>query len=255
MQPPHPVTFGDTALGHFIAQREIAVYDQAVSNVFGFHALQCGWPGYDLLSQSRIPYKHYLHEQAAKNTSLRCESEFLPLAESSVDLVCLPHALEQCRDPQQTLREIFRILVPEGTLILTGVSPLSCLGLRARFGLFKQAGEFQRQFTAHRIKDWLSVLGFEVVESQYLMHALPINDITWLERQRWLEKWGSHACGLTGGVYFLVAKKRVLNVRLLKPEWKKTPLNHALQVRKSRPNVQNGVQKQLECADVDRALD
>ena len=255
MQPNQPVTFDATALGHYIAQREAAVYEQAVADVFGFHALQLGWSGYDLLAQSRIPYKHYLHTRQTKESSMLCEPEYLPLSENSVDLVCLPHVLEQCSDPKQALREAFRVLVPEGTLILTGVTPLSCLGLRARTGWFKKIGAFKRLFTARRIRDWLSVLGFEVVQSHYLMHALPINDISWLERQARLEKWGACTFGMTGGVYFLVAKKKVLNVRLLKPDWKKSPMNQALQVRKSHTQIQNKLQKQLECADVDTTLD
>jgi SAM-dependent methyltransferase len=255
LQPNQIVTFDVTSLGHYIAQREMAIYEQSVANVFGFHALQFGWPGYDLLSQCRIPYKHYLNVQYSTNTSLVCESEFLPFSENSVDLVCMPHILEQCHDPQQALREAFRVLVPEGTLILTGITPISCLGLRAKVGWFKQVGQFKRLFTARRIREWLSVLGFEVVQNHHLMHAFPINDINWLERQLWLEKFGAYTCGMTGGVYFLVAKKRVLNVRLLKPDWKKSPLNQALQVQKGRPRVQNRVQKQLECADVDTTMD
>lgn len=249
------VTFDDTALGQYIAQRETAMYEQAVADVFGFHALQFGWPGYDLLAQCRIPYKHYIHSQQSKSISMYCESEYLPLAENSVDLVCLPHALEQCHDPQQTLREAFRVLVPEGTLLLSGVSPVSLLGARAKAGWLKPSGEFQRLFTAHRIRDWLGVLGFEVVQSHYLMHALPFNDSAWLQRQAWLEKWGERSYGMTGGIYFLIAKKRVLHVRLLKPEWKTSALNQALQVQKGQPRVQNRVQKRLECADVDTTLD
>jgi SAM-dependent methyltransferase len=255
LQSDQPATFDATALGHYISQRETAIYGQAVTDVFGFHALQLGWPGYDLLAQSRIPYKHYLHEHALKDGALLCEPEFLPLAENSVDLICMPHVLEHCQDPRQALREAFRVLVPEGTLILTGVTPFSCLGLRAKIGWFKQAGAFKRLFTARRIRDWLNVLGFEIVQSNYLMHALPINDFHWLQRQARLEKWGACTLGMTGGVYFLVAKKRLLNVRLLKPDWKKSPLNQALQAQKSRTRIQNKVQKQLKCAHVDTKLD
>ncbi|WP_036298699.1 class I SAM-dependent methyltransferase [Methylophilus sp. OH31] len=260
MQSSQPVTLSTTAfeamaLGSYIAQHEIPLYAQTVADVFGFHALQIGWPTHDLLEQCRIPYKHSLQLTAAPNASLLCESEFLPFAEQSVDLVCMPHVLEQCADPQQTLREVFRVLVPEGTLILTGITPLSGLGLRARVGQFKQAGRFQRLFTAWRIRDWLNVLGFEVVHSGSLVHALPVNDPLWLARQSCLERWGRHTCGMTGGVYFLIAKKRVLNVRLLKPEWKKSPLNHALQVRKGQSSIQKQAQKQLECADVDTTMD
>lgn len=248
-------TFETMALGQYIAQHETAMYAQTVADVFGFHALQIGWPTHDLLEHCRIPYKHSIQLTAAPNTSLLCESEYLPFAEQSIDLVCMPHVLEQCADPQQTLREVFRVLLPEGTLILTGIAPLSGLGLRARIGHFKQAGCFRRLFTAWRLRDWLSVLGFEVVHSGRLVHAFPVNDTDWLARQSWIERWGQHSCGMTGGIYFLIAKKRVLNVRLLKPEWKKLPLNHALQVRKGRSTVQKQSQKQLECADVDSTMD
>ena len=243
--------FDRMPLGQYMAQQEIPLYAHTVADVFGFHALQIGWPAHDLLAQCRIPYKHSVQVSPSSQANLVCESEFLPFAEQSVDLVCLPHVLEQCADPQQTLREVFRVLVPEGTLMLTGITPMSTLGLRARYGSVKQAGQFQRLFTAWRIRDWLNVLGFEVIQSRCLMHALPINDADWLARQSWLEQWGWRTCGLTGGVYCLIAKKRVLNVRLLKPEWKKTALNHALQVRKGRSSVQ----KQLECADVDTTMD
>jgi len=260
LQSSQPVSlntaaFEAMALGQYIAQRESPLYAQTVADVFGFHALQIGWPMHDLLEHCRIPYKHSLQLAAAPNASLLCESEFLPFAEQSVDLVCMPHVLEQCADPQQTLREVFRVLVPEGTLMLTGVTPVSVLGMRARVGQFKQAGHFERLFTAWRIRDWLNVLGFEVVHSGSLIHVLPVNDPLWLARQSCLERWGRHTCGMTGGVYFLIAKKRVLNARLLKPEWKKSPLNHALQVRKGQSSIQKQVQKQLECADVDTTMD
>lgn len=245
-------SFDSTALGQYIAQREIDVYAHSVADVFGYHALQLGWPGYDLLAQSRIPGKHYLQPAPlGERTSLVCESEFLPLAENTIDLICLPHVLEQCMQPQQTLRELFRVLVPEGTLVLTGVSPVSLLGLRARSGQFRQVGQFQRLFTAWRIRDWLNVLGFEIVHNGYLMHALPVNDAAWLARQALLERWGPRSCGMTGGLYYIVAKKRVFNARVIRPDWKKTPLTQALQVRKTRSRVQ----KQLKCAHVDTSLD
>lgn len=255
LQSSQSVFFEQMPLGQYIVARETPLYAQAVADVFGFHALQIGWSAHDLLEQCRIPYKHSLQLTASANASLLCESEFLPFAENSVDLVCMPHVLEQCADPQQTLREVFRVLVPEGTLVLTGISPASCLGMRARVGQLRQAGGFSRLFTAWRIRDWLSVLGFEVVRSGYLMHAFPFNDPDWLARQSCLERWGPRLCGMSGGIYFLIAKKRVLNIRLLKPDWKMLPLNPALQVRKGRSSIQKNGQKQLECADVESTMD
>lgn len=245
------VSVGPRPLDAYVARKELEAYAQIVSDTFGFHALQIGWSEHDLLDQCRIPYKFSAQCEAQPNTALLCESEFLPFAEQAVDLVCMPHVLEQCGDPQQTLREVFRILVPEGTLVLSGISPLSCLGLRTRLSCFHQSNQFHRLFSARRIRDWLNVLGFEVTLQRHLVHAFPINKSDWLSRQSWLEQLGEHAYGMMGGIYFLVAKKRVLNIRVLKPEWKMSQVNHAMQVRKGRASVQ----KQLKCMDVDTEMD
>lgn len=244
-----------SALGQYMAGQEAPIYAQVVADVFGFHAVQIGWPSLDLLQDSRIPYKHAVQTALTPLTSLIADSDALPFAEQSVDLVCMPHVLEQCDDPQQALREALRVLVPEGTLVLSGISPLSGLGLRARWGDFGRRAGIQRLLTAWRVRDWLSVLGFEVVHSRCLMHAFPINDAVWLSRQSWLERCGQRSCGMTGGVYFIVAKKRVLHMRLLKPDWKKPVLRPGLQVQKGGSSMQKAAQNQLECADDESSLD
>lgn len=230
-----PIAENASPLARYIAQIESQLMAGLVTDIFGFHAVQIGLNHTDLLKQSRIPHKHYLasHQDASASTVV-AEPEFLPFADNSVDLVCLPHTLEQCADAQQALREVYRLLVAEGTLVITGITPVSVLGAMARWTDIHGLGHIQRQFCAWRICDWLSVLGFEVVQRGYCLHALPINDERWLARQRCLERWGSCSVGLTGGVYYLVAKKRVLNVRLLKPGWKKTVLPQAMPARKAQ---------------------
>ncbi len=222
---------------------EQPIYDSTLANLFGYHALQIGDTYLDLLAHSRIPSKQYVSQVVTdQRVSLACESEYLPLAEASVDVVCMPHHLERCAHPQQTLREVFRVLVPEGTLIMTGISPLSLLGLRASVGSFRRQGRIRRLFCGFRIRDWLNVLGFEVVRCGYVMHALPINDADWLSRQHRFERWGACTHGLTGGIYYIVAKKKVLHQRLKLNDWKKTAMPRALPARKSH----SGSQKRLK---------
>ncbi len=225
----------NTDLGNYIVAQETRIYSQVVSDVFGFHAVQYGWPTVNLIADSRMPHKHYVScLPAGGHATLQAESEFLPFTEHSIDLVCLPHTLEQCGHPQQTLREVYRVLVADGVLVLTGMTPVSVLGVSARFVNCHGLGPITRQFTAWRIRDWLGVLGFEIQQSGYCMHALPVNDTHWLQRQSFLERIGAGSCGITGGIYYIVAKKRVMNVRLLRPDWKKTALTQALPVRKAQ---------------------
>jgi SAM-dependent methyltransferase len=44
----------------------------------------------------------------------------------------MAHALEFHDDPHQILREVERVLIPEGELIITGFNPISIWGLRQR---------------------------------------------------------------------------------------------------------------------------
>jgi SAM-dependent methyltransferase len=66
--------------------------------------------------------------------ALHCEFDALPFPNHSLDLVVLPHALELARDPHLTLREVERVLVPEGRVVITGFNPLSLWGLRQHAG-------------------------------------------------------------------------------------------------------------------------
>jgi hypothetical protein len=69
----------------------------------------------------------------------------------------------------------------------------------------------------------------------------PINDENWLNRLSVLDKMGARWWPMMGGVYFIVAKKRVVNMTLLKPNWKKSSLKSRLAVSsnpKSKPTQQ-----------------
>jgi hypothetical protein len=69
----------------------------------------------------------------------------------------------------------------------------------------------------------------------------PINDEKWLKRFACMDKLGEKWWPLLGGLYFIVAKKRVVNMHLLKPNWKKNSIKSRLTVSsnpKSKPYQQ-----------------
>ena len=232
----------DTILGQYFLQSEQRFYDAVVSDIFGFNAVQIGLPRADLLKNSRIP--HILHADVSAG-DLCCESDYLPFAESCIDLLCLPHALEFSENPHQTLREAARVLVPEGHLLLTGFNPISAWGMRfvmTKNGGYPWNGQF---FPISRIKDWLALLGLEFVEAKFCCYEPPINDEKWLKRFRFMDKIGSKWWPFMGGLYFIVAKKRVVNMTLLKPNWKQNSLKSRLAVhspKKTRP-TQKSIEK------------
>ncbi|MDX1914458.1 MAG: class I SAM-dependent methyltransferase [Methylophilus sp.] len=221
-------------LGQYLLSHEKAIYDQNITDIFGFNALQIGMLEMDLLQQSRMP--KCIHVDSACGDVV-CESNYLPFASSTIDLVCMPHVLEFSEDPHQTLREVERVLVPEGHLVLTGFNPMSMWGLRRRLSRCRHTPWCGRNLTLGRIKDWLALLGLEYVSGGHAVYVIPINDDHWIARQKHLANFGAKFCPMVGGIYYLVAKKRVANMHLLKPNWKKSIVKSGLVVssQKSRP--------------------
>ena len=183
-----------TAPGRYLLAWEQERLDHAVTDAFGFHALQLGLPELEGLRANRMPHRwvasdsmhvpddlslelpplddSLLSTQALHEPiGLHCEFDALPFPDNSIDLVVLPHALELARDPHHTLREVERVLVPEGRVVIAGFNPASLWGLRQRAGRIGHGLGIQRQdglylprageFIGYwRLRDWLRLLGF-----------------------------------------------------------------------------------------------
>lgn len=233
MQTSTQNTWFDTTLGKYLLSHEQTLYDVAVGDVFGFYAVQVGLPQLDCLKNSRIPNILY----AGNNSGhLHCESTFLPFAENSIDLLCLPHALGFSENPHQSLREASRVLMPEGYLILTGFNPISAWGVRRLFSRKQTYPWYGQFFSLSRIKDWLALLDLEFVEAQFFGYELPINNQKWLKRLSFLDKIAAKWWPMLGGQYIIVAKKRVVNITLLKPKWKRSLLRPGITVGGHKKN-------------------
>ncbi len=249
----------DTALGHYLLAKEQAFYDQAVVDLFGFNALQMGFLQMDLLKNSRIPnrFKSTEFTNDPLENNLRCNDDFLPFADMSLDLLILPHRLEFSERPHQTLREAERVMMPEGHLLISGFNPYSTWGTMAAIN--KQlscrksfAKKFPPQFpwcgefiNLPRMKDWLKLLGFEIVSVEMSCHVPPFEQPHWHKRFTFMDRLGERCCNILGGVYFIVAKKRVVGMTPLKLNWKNAPLKSALVIKptQSRPSQRKSLKQ------------
>ncbi len=240
-----------TPAGAYVLQWEQTHLDTAVADLFGFHALQLGLPELEALRANRMPHRWVATERldavAARPpidgpaseslqgepaesprtaVALHCDFDALPFDSSSLDLVVLPHALEFARDPHLALREVERVLVPEGRVAIVGFNPTSLWGLRQHLGRWRKrlapgsqralflpsAGEFLRY---RRLRDWLRLLGFEVEDGRFGCYRLPVASMKWLQRFAWMERVGERWWPVFGAVYFVVAVKRVRGMRLV----------------------------------------
>lgn len=207
--------------GHYVTAWEQAQVDAAVADIFGYNALQLGLPQLDLLRENRIPFKQKAGIPAAgAPVDVDCDLRQLPFAANSIDLVVLPHVLEFYDDPHQILREVERILIPEGQVVITAFNPLSLWGLRRYLPGDRSQFPWQGQYLSPtRTKDWLQLLGFEVERPVTGCHAPPCTTRKWLHRWRWCETTGARLWPFAGGIYFLRATKRVHSMRLVIPGW------------------------------------
>ncbi len=205
--------------GRYVMAWEQGVIDSAVADVFGYNAVQLGFPQCALLAQNRIPLRQTADEASAAD--VRCDLRQLPFAAHSIDLIVMPHVLEFHDDPHQILREVERVLIPEGMLVISGFNPLSIWGLRRR--LAGRASPFPWHGTylsALRLKDWLQLLGFEVDRAAFGCYAPPFERESWLRQWQFIEAIGYRWWSFAGGVYLLCAVKRVHGMRLILPGWK-----------------------------------
>ncbi|MGH8771449.1 MAG: methyltransferase domain-containing protein [Burkholderiales bacterium] len=206
-----------TPLGQYMLTREQNQFDQMVADVFGFNAIQIGMPEQDFLRASRIPLRCRLGPTAP--ATLRAEYRHLPIATASADLILLPHVLEFDENPHQILREVERALVPEGHTLICGFNPWSLWGVKkARVeNEFPWSGSF---INLPRLKDWLSLLGFEIEAGKLCCYVPPVNQERWLRRFDFMENAGDRWWPFAGAVYFLQAIKRVPGMRVIIPTWR-----------------------------------
>ena len=236
-----------TPPGQYLLAWETLQFDQAVADVFGYHALQLGFPELAALATNRMPHQWLAttsmtsagqkladHEISTSAPSTRPKAALLtdagalPFAANSLDLVVLPHTLEQSPDPHATLREVERVLVPEGRVVISGLNPVSLWAMRQRRTHFYQrfgrsdlylpdCGEFIGYW---RLRDWLRLLSFEVESARFGCYRPAFKTEKWLSRFDWMDKVGQRWWPIFGAAYFLVAVKRVRGMRLLEPAWK-----------------------------------
>jgi SAM-dependent methyltransferase len=216
--------FSDTP-GRLLLQAEREQVGRVLPQLFGYHILQLGALGaQDLLGSASISHRVVLSIDPEGGCSgsdrLICKPEALPLAANSIDGVVLPHVLEFAPAPQQVLREIERVLIGEGQVVILGFNPWSLWGLwRLALAWRKQVPWSGQFFGLMRVKEWLRSLGFEIVLSRCFFFRPPLQSPSMMSRLTCLERLGDHGWPYGGGTYIVVGKKRVVILTPLKMDW------------------------------------
>lgn len=235
-----------TPAGCYIHAWERACLDLLTADIFGFNAVQIGLPELPALAASRMTHQWQTNLQLVaglppdtKPVVVLHDFAELPFATQSLDLVVLPHVLEFATHPHQVLREVERVLIPEGQLIICGFNPASLWGVRQslhRMGANSYLPSQGALISLPRLKDWMQLLNMEVNDHYHGAYALPFSTYRWLNRCEFLERAGSRWWPYFGAVYVVRAIKRVKGMTLIGPAWRKV----ANQVQTSVPVTNKG---------------
>lgn len=209
-------------VGQYVLGLESQHLGQVLPDLFGYHLVQVGKVGSgDLTQSSRIHHRLLLwvaKDESAPAGSVIAEPDSLPLAADSIDVMILPHVLEFAANPHRVLREAERVLIGEGHLVLLAFNPWSFWGLwRLALGWRRQAPWSGQFYGVVRIRDWLSLLDFDLVSLDRFAFCPPLRRA--LGRFAWLENLGGALWPALGGAMLIVARKRVMPLTPVRLRW------------------------------------
>ncbi len=221
-----------TPAGVSLLQEEARQVRHALDSLFGDQFLQIGHWGCETFRRfARTQRTSVFCELGCHGSDCMASPDRVAAIGDSVDVVLLPHVLEINDDPHAVLREVDRILRPDGHVVILGFNPVSLWGLRHLVSRRRFPEGVQRMISEHRLCDWLRLLNFTVQQASFYHFQAPImrriardsanatpagagNRLSATLRN--FQQWAPFA-----GCYLLLARKQLYTVTPIRPVWKR----------------------------------
>jgi len=227
-QPHYPKSWQDLPNGDTILSAIEETLQPWWQKFFGYHLLKVGALSHEISCQTS-PIKHQISCCVSRSMSMPqsdckadviAELDDLPFLEHSIDVCLLSHALEFSLDPHHVIREANRVIIPNGYLIITGFNPLSLAGLNRAIPYRRKKIPWNEHFfSPMRVKDWLHLMGFEILADERCLHSSLAGKMSERSIAKFWRKFASNYLTSLGSVYVIIAKKRVLPLTPIKPKW------------------------------------
>ncbi len=230
----------DTETGQHLLSDLERFLAPVLSTSFGYYSLQIGCSSLSarLLENCRVKHQFSIGSLEAK-AQIGATPSMLPIASDSVDLVILMHHLSNTREPHAVLREAFRILIPEGRLVIIDFNPLSLWGLRYFFQSWLDHPPFNgHYYTARRIDDWMRLLGFDQHRHERVGYAPPILQPSVTKHLSWLEKGTSRWLPVLSALNLMVYHKSISPMTPVRHRW---ATRRILPAKIARPTAGRGM--------------
>lgn len=195
----------------------------AFESIFGDQFLQIGAWGEGQLFRQFARTRRYavVAAQPAPGVDLVSTLDQLAIAPDSIDAVFLPHILETAEDPLDVLREVDRILRPDGHLVVLGFNPWGWWGLRHYLARRSFPAGGRRMVSESRLHDWLRLLDFRVDPSCFFHFTAPIyrsHVAAEPVRDRHSRRRGWHPLA---SCYLLVAHREMFTMTRVRPAFRR----------------------------------
>lgn len=211
-----PSGWQDLAQGDWLKDNIEQAIAPWLSHIFGYHLLKVGALSHQL-NTDKCLIKHQFGVAPGGGADVVADLSRLPLLESSIDASILALSLNFHHNPHQLLREINRVTVAGGHILIIGINPFSSLGLMSLNPQLSHKYPFNgRLYSQSRVQDWLAVLGFKVVATQKLVYSSLLLKPHYT---RYLQSFLSHNVPGIGSFYCIMAKKLVRPLTPVKPRW------------------------------------
>lgn len=139
---------------------------------------------------------------AARIALAQADAQNLPFADESFDAVITCETIEHLPNPEQALREMWRVSKPDGMLYLTTPNYMNATGLHLLYSRIAHRGResvtdqpYDAKYTFLRVRRFLREAGWKIRCSDGIVHQFPVRRgrdplrIEALDRNRRLRRW------------------------------------------------------------------
>ena len=198
-----------TAAGQKMLRQQQMLLDELLPTQFGYHLMQMSVSrDVCLYRSSKIRHCFAVGPLAGGGIGSVCDEQ-LALDNESIDVAILHHVMEYTQQPHQLLREVSRVMVCGGQLVILSINPFSLMGAASLLHRMRGWGVWQNHLIGiRRLADWLTFMDFTVQSVQYGYYQLPsggpmTQSLASLEQM--LNRWQLPF----GGFFMVVARKDV----------------------------------------------
>lgn len=219
-----------------------------LTEVFGYHSLLYSQKAKTLVDDYLSIRNSFVVADNTTELSGKVAKDFvshyteLPVSSDSIDLIVIPEALQHEHFPHQVLREVERVLIPEGKIILVVENIMSWKSIKKRLLAYVADPHFKTRVISHsRLSDWFRLLGFEISKEIPICLSYGSSNNRF---SHWVRKLKAVKTVLVSNYLIVVAVKKASTLTPIRPSWRSN--RKLVKPRLAEPTVRVPVEEFLE---------